>query len=44
MSYRGKWYDIEGTINMRILAGIAKPSPKLGQSLGPLGVNMVKFC
>jgi ribosomal protein L11 len=33
-----------GTVNLRILAGVAKPSPKMGQTLGPLGVNMVKFC
>ena len=25
-------------------AGVAKPSPKVGQALGPLGVNMMEFC
>ena len=25
-------------------AGVAKPSPKIGQALGPLGVNMMQFC
>ena len=32
------------TVNLRVLAGVAKPNPKMGQSLGPLGVNMMKFC
>ena len=26
------------------MAGAAKPSPKIGQALGPLGVNMMQFC
>ena len=26
------------------MAGVAKPSPKMGQSLGPLGINMMQFC
>ena len=32
--------------NVRIycLAGNAKPSPKIGQALGPLGINMMQFC
>lgn len=34
----------KATVNLRVLAGVAKPSPKLGQALGPLGVNMMKFC
>lgn len=25
-------------------AGAAKPSPAIGQALGPLGVNMMEFC
>ena len=25
-------------------AGVAKPSPKIGQALGPLGINMMAFC
>ena len=24
--------------------GSAKPTPKLGQALGPLGLNMMRFC
>lgn len=32
------------TVNLRVLAGVAKPNPKMGQSLGPLGINMMKFC
>lgn len=31
-------------VNLRVLAGIAKPSPKMGQTLGPLGINMNQFC
>ena len=27
-----------------MLAGVAKPNPKMGQALGPLGLNMMKFC
>ena len=26
------------------LAGVAKPNPKMGQALGPLGISMMKFC
>ena len=37
LSYRAK-------INLRAWAGIAKPNPKMGQSLGPLGINMMQFC
>jgi large subunit ribosomal protein L11 len=29
---------------LRVLAGIAKPNPKMGQALGPLGINMMQFC
>ena len=29
---------------MKVLAGVAKPNPKMGQALGPLGINMMKFC
>ncbi len=32
------------TVNLRVFAGVAKPNPKMGQSLGPLGINMMKFC
>lgn len=31
-------------INLKVLAGVAKPNPKMGQSLGPLGINMMHFC
>ena len=31
-------------VNLRVMAGVAKPNPKMGQSLGPLGVNMMQFC
>ena len=31
-------------VNLRVLAGVAKPNPKMGQALGPLGINMMKFC
>lgn len=37
MAYRAK-------INLRVMAGVAKPSPKMGQALGPLGINMMQFC
>ncbi|XP_051912785.1 50S ribosomal protein L11-like [Hippocampus zosterae] len=26
------------------MAGVAKPNPKMGQALGPLGINMMQFC
>lgn len=32
---------IKAKINLRVHAGIAKPSPKMGQALGPLGINMM---
>jgi len=32
------------TKHIKTLTGEAKPNPKMGQSLGPLGVNMVDFC
>ena len=35
---------IKAKINLLCMAGSAKPSPKLGQSLGPLGINMMQFC
>ena len=34
----------KGTINLKVFAGVAKPNPKMGQALGPLGLNMMKFC
>ena len=33
-----------GTARLIVEAGMAKPSPKIGQSLGPLAVNMMEFC
>ena len=32
------------TVRIYCLAGNAKPSPKIGQALGPLGINMMQFC
>jgi hypothetical protein len=38
------FYNCIATVNLRVLAGVAKPNPKMGQALGPLGINMMKFC
>lgn len=35
---------VKGTARLLALAGQAKPSPQIGQALGPLGVNMMEFC
>lgn len=35
---------ITARINLLSLAGVAKPNPKMGQALGPLGINMMMFC
>lgn len=35
---------IKGIARLRVAAGSAKPSPAIGQALGPLGVNMMEFC
>jgi large subunit ribosomal protein L11 len=35
---------VKGTARLLVLAGSAKPSPAIGQALGPLGVNMMEFC
>ncbi|CRG99976.1 mitochondrial ribosomal protein L11 precursor, putative [Plasmodium relictum] len=32
-----------GRFNLVVLAGSAKPSPSIGQTLGPLGINMMTF-
>ena len=32
------------TVKLRVLAGVAKPGPSIGQALGPLGINMMEFC
>jgi large subunit ribosomal protein L11 len=31
-------------VKLRVPAGNAKPGPAIGQSLGPLGINMAEFC
>jgi large subunit ribosomal protein L11 len=35
---------VKGVTRLLVPAGVAKPSPKIGQALGPLGVNMMEFC
>lgn len=35
---------LKSRINILTYAGAAKPNPKLGQALGPLGINMAQFC
>ena len=35
---------VKGTARLIINSGAAKPSPAIGQALGPLGVNMMEFC
>lgn len=35
---------LKGIARLRVTAGTAKPSPQIGQALGPLGVNMMEFC
>lgn len=44
MAYRGNFTFNVATVNLRVLAGVAKPNPKMGQALGPLGINMMNFC
>ena len=34
----------KANVKLYVYAGIAKPSPKIGQALGPLGINMMAFC
>lgn len=36
--------SIKGITRITVPAGVAKPSPSIGQALGPLGVNMMEFC
>ena len=31
-------------VKLRVPAGSARPGPAIGQSLGPLGINMAEFC
>ena len=35
---------VTGVVRLIVEAGKASPSPKIGQALGPLGVNMMEFC
>ncbi len=35
---------LKGIARLLLTAGTAKPSPQIGQALGPLGVNMMEFC
>jgi large subunit ribosomal protein L11 len=35
---------VKGLARLQVAAGSAKPSPAIGQALGPLGVNMMEFC
>ena len=34
----------KGSVRIYCNAGAARPSPKIGQALGPLGLNMMQFC
>jgi large subunit ribosomal protein L11 len=34
----------KGKAKLIMYAGNAKPNPRLGQALGPLGLNMMQFC
>lgn len=34
----------KGKAKLKMYAGNAKPNPRLGQALGPLGLNMMQFC
>lgn len=36
--------DVKKIVNFMSYAGIAKPTAKLGQALGPLGLNMAMVC
>mmetsp|Transcript_75717 Transcript_75717/g.149655 ORF Transcript_75717/g.149655 Transcript_75717/m.149655 type:complete len:162 (+) Transcript_75717:50-535(+) len=36
--------SIIGRFRMIVPAATAKPSPSIGQALGPLGINMMTFC
>eukprot|EP00929_Paragymnodinium_shiwhaense_P009950 TRINITY_DN114380_c0_g1_i1.p1 TRINITY_DN114380_c0_g1~~TRINITY_DN114380_c0_g1_i1.p1 ORF type:complete len:182 (-),score=37.57 TRINITY_DN114380_c0_g1_i1:76-621(-) len=36
--------SVVGRFRMVVPAATAKPSPKIGQALGPLGINMMNFC
>ena len=34
----------KGIAKIIVYAGNGKPNPKMGQALGPLGLNMMQFC
>ena len=36
--------DIKRIVNILAYCGIARPTAKLGQALGPLGLNMAQIC
>lgn len=36
--------QLKGRTRLIMYAGVSKPNPKLGQALGPLGMNMMQFC
>ena len=36
--------DVKRIVNMLAFAGVSKPTAKLGQALGPLGLNMGQVC
>mmetsp|Transcript_67584 Transcript_67584/g.175974 ORF Transcript_67584/g.175974 Transcript_67584/m.175974 type:complete len:180 (+) Transcript_67584:112-651(+) len=36
--------SVVGRFRLIVPAATAKPSPKVGQALGPLGINMMNFC
>jgi len=36
--------SVIGQFRLIVPAATAKPSPKIGQALGPLGINMMTFC
>ena len=35
---------IRARIGLTVPGAVAKPNPKMGQALGPLGINMAQFC
>lgn len=35
---------LKARICLLVPGGAAKPNPKMGQALGPLGINMAQFC
>jgi large subunit ribosomal protein L11 len=36
--------DVKRIVNILAYSGIARPTAKLGQALGPLGLNMAQIC